>query len=615
MWHPSVGTAFLLGLATASVALAAPPTAPTGKAMRLFITQLLITLVVTLERKVASRAASTTETDSTATGSITAESAASLALTSTSLSTAPTSTAGGVYKIIYDEEYYSGDLSAIGASTFEICINRSFYMKKQPNELVIADDVATAISPPVWAVLRCIRFQTPKSIDRPSETSPHPTMQRSTMPRYKAVSLFLKMLHPQVTLENSALVSITCSEGSVVVEASTIAVQQLIMNTRSTRELYTLNCSGTGNASTAPPISSSSATPGSPLSPGVFALYKALKEAVNQALYPSNEIGQEALGSKLREWGMEPPSLLADHSLMKAVGACPPTRTSGVPTKRSLSRYKWLLERLGWDDLTNFACDDLVAEIIGGLNNAAATKYNFNYAWRVTYPATNNQKFPTQFLMKRLDVPEAIDGFSVLPPVSQEHAAWAPIPTTTPQPLSRADIFAVKLLHQRGEHSAAGCDSQHSGSLIDHYEPADILVLRRLKVNGSAHVHGYTSGYTSGYQRLSNPSANPLVENSVWYLSCDGTLYAFTSQGMDAMGGPPREGCWVNLASLYRGLKCDFRAFAIATCVKEEATKTLDCTPGMSGDVMRANTPAFAVSSLNRNSTTGFVDERVNSLS
>lgn len=70
-----------------------------------------------------------------------------------------TTSAGGIYQIICNQEYYGGDLSAVGAPTFEACIDACdlapecvdvswvggmCYMKKELNALVIADGISTA---------------------------------------------------------------------------------------------------------------------------------------------------------------------------------------------------------------------------------------------------------------------------------------------------------------------------------------------------------------------------------------------------------------------------------------------------------------------------------------
>jgi hypothetical protein len=92
------------------------------------------------------------------------------------------------------------------------------------------------------------------------------------------------------------------------------------------------------------------------------------------------------------------------------------------------SARSWLAKRFGWSDFTDIACDDLVGDIVGAVNGGAgdvlgaacaandlyqnregikclfsncyttttvityytpppATKYNFDYSWKVTYPA------------------------------------------------------------------------------------------------------------------------------------------------------------------------------------------------------------------------------------
>ncbi|KAK4103933.1 hypothetical protein N658DRAFT_521765 [Parathielavia hyrcaniae] len=314
--------------------------------------------------------ASATATDSSsATGTITetASGTASGSVTSTSSSAVPTSTvpscvdlqsdnstfttnAGTVWKIRCGYEYYGGDLSLVGAPTFEDCIetcdwtagcvdvswvNGMCYMKQQLNDLVVATGVSTAekvveaswdVKPPLTCEegaangttfktdggkfyeifcgydfpggdfmglstasfeeclnacdenLECVdvAYVAPAcylksvlaepvlsnpavwgakaiadpgceavgstmypvantDIDRSSMDNLVPSLETTLnyaekQPGTKAASLFLTMLSPQITLENTDLVSVTCSEGTVVVDASTAEVQEYIMS-------------------------------------------------------------------------------------------------------------------------------------------------------------------------------------------------------------------------------------------------------------------------------------------------------------------------------------------------------------------------------------------------
>ncbi|KXX80938.1 Plasma kallikrein [Madurella mycetomatis] len=261
-----------------------------------------------------------------------------------------TTPAGAVYEIICNQEYYGGDLSVVGAPTFEDCIDECdfalecvdvswvggmCYMKKEINALVIADGVSTArklgnatleakapltceggsangtlfrtdrgefyeiycgfdfpggdfkalttdsfedclnacdqnlecrdlayvapscylknvLAPPtpaarVWGAKSvpdpaCAPIGTTllpvanTGVDRSSLDNLVPSIEATLnyaeeRPGNKAVALFLSMLYPQITLENSAFVSASCSEGSILVEASTEAVREHIMTT------------------------------------------------------------------------------------------------------------------------------------------------------------------------------------------------------------------------------------------------------------------------------------------------------------------------------------------------------------------------------------------------
>lgn len=261
-----------------------------------------------------------------------------------------TTPAGAVYEIICNQEYYGGDLSAVGAPTFEACIDECdftlecvdvswvggmCYMKKEINALVIADGVSTArklgnatlevkapltceggsangtlfrtnqakfyeiycgfdfpggdfkalttdsfedclnacdqnlecldlayVAPscylknalapptpaaPVWGAKlvpdpACAPMGATllpvanTDVDRSSLDNLVPSLEATLnyaeeRPGNKAVALFLSMLYPQITLENSALVSASCSEGSILVEASTEVVREHIMTT------------------------------------------------------------------------------------------------------------------------------------------------------------------------------------------------------------------------------------------------------------------------------------------------------------------------------------------------------------------------------------------------
>ena len=310
--------------------------------------------------------ASATGTDSaSATGTDSASSSETTSTTSSSAAPSPTglscvngqsdktnftTSAGTVYEIICDKEYYGGDLSLVGAPTLKACIetcdwtencvdvswvNGMCYMKQELNGLVVADGVATArkvidpsqnakapltcengvsngtifktdqgkfyeiycgydfpggdirgLSTPsfekcldacdqnlecidvayvapscylkssenpvtpaaaaVWAAksvadpgcaaMDSTMYPVPNTdIDTSSLDNLDPSLETTLnyaekQPGTKAASLILSMLYPQITLENSALVSVTCGEDTVDVEASSLEVQQYIMS-------------------------------------------------------------------------------------------------------------------------------------------------------------------------------------------------------------------------------------------------------------------------------------------------------------------------------------------------------------------------------------------------
>ncbi len=280
-----------------------------------------------------------------------------------------TTSAGTVYEIICNQEYYGGDLSLVGAPTLKACIetcdwtegcvdvswvNGMCYMKQQLNGLVVADGVATArkvidpsqnakapltcengvsngtvfktdggkfyeiycgfdfpggdiqglttpsfekcldacgqnlecisvayVAPScylkssenpatpaaaaVWAAkevadpgckaMDSTMYPVPNAdIDRSSLDNLTPSLETTLnyaekQPSTKAASLIVSMLYPQITLENSDLVSVTCSEDSVDVEASSLEVQQYIMtNWQSSGLVLFTNSPGCNNA-------------------------------------------------------------------------------------------------------------------------------------------------------------------------------------------------------------------------------------------------------------------------------------------------------------------------------------------------------------------------------
>lgn len=173
-------------------------------------------------------------------------------------------------------------------------------------------------------------------------------------------------------------------------------------------------------------------------------------ELAAKPIDPDNTAEQEALEDKFREWGMEPPcSLVAEGTNGTKGTTCAPENWNTPLTKRSLMRsrrgnnntrgaslfsavlssgHSWLAKRFGWDDFKDLACGDLVGSILGEVSEGAggaleagceasdayenrnaikclftgcytssssisyytpppATKYNFDYSWRVTYPA------------------------------------------------------------------------------------------------------------------------------------------------------------------------------------------------------------------------------------
>ena len=164
---------------------------------------------------------------------------------------------------------------------------------------------------------------------------------------------------------------------------------------------------------------------------------------------PDNTDDQAALEDKFREWGLDDPSSLGAQGASGAKGVCgPPTKTTtttSVPARRSIPKARRssigsfftnavsslspkLAKRLSWDDVTGVACDDLVGDIVGEASEGAgaalglacagndlyqnrdglscfltgcyttttiityytpppATQYNFDYSWKLTYPA------------------------------------------------------------------------------------------------------------------------------------------------------------------------------------------------------------------------------------
>jgi hypothetical protein len=168
-------------------------------------------------------------------------------------------------------------------------------------------------------------------------------------------------------------------------------------------------------------------------------------ELTPNAYDPDNTAEQEALEDKFREWGMDDPSSLGSQGANGAKGVCsaPTKTTSTVTARRSAPKSRragsffgdaissvrsGLAKRFGWDDIKEIGCDDLVGDIVGEVNEGAgaalglacaandiyenrdgfkclfsncyttttiityytpppATKYNFDYSWKITYPA------------------------------------------------------------------------------------------------------------------------------------------------------------------------------------------------------------------------------------
>jgi hypothetical protein len=159
---------------------------------------------------------------------------------------------------------------------------------------------------------------------------------------------------------------------------------------------------------------------------------------------PDNTADQAALEDLFKQWGVGDPSTLGAQGASGAVGVCSaPTKTTPAATRRSVSRARRsgsffgnvvgavrssLAKRFGWDDIKAIGCDDMVGDFVGEVNEGAgaalglacgvndlyenrdgikclftgcyttttiityytpppATKYNFDYSWKVTYPA------------------------------------------------------------------------------------------------------------------------------------------------------------------------------------------------------------------------------------
>jgi hypothetical protein len=160
---------------------------------------------------------------------------------------------GKFYKIYCGYDFPGGDFSAVTADTFEDCLKAcdqrfpcvdvayvapSCYMKNSltqmvPNQAVWA---AKAVPDPGCAAMDASLYPVGNTdVDKSSLANLAPSHSATLnyaekYPGKKAVSLFLTMLYPQITLENSALVSVSCSDKSLVVDAKNAATLQYIMN-------------------------------------------------------------------------------------------------------------------------------------------------------------------------------------------------------------------------------------------------------------------------------------------------------------------------------------------------------------------------------------------------
>jgi len=97
----------------------------------------------------------------------------------------------------------------------------------------------------------------------------------------------------------------------------------------------------------------------------------------------------------------------------------------------------------------------------------------------------------------------------------------------------------------------------------------------KVKVHGPAHIDGMYLGYTPGF---GNPNFGPNNKYNTWYLSCNGTLEAFTRPEIWPMGGMPGQRYFFTIGGVGR---------TSAVCVKNTANKALECTlPGDSSPMM-----------------------------
>ncbi|EOO00973.1 putative isoamyl alcohol protein [Phaeoacremonium minimum UCRPA7] len=384
-------------------------------------------------------------------------------------------------------DFPGGDISAIKTDTFEECLNScdktlgcidvsyvapSCYLKSSTATPVVAQNVWAAMAVESPAPTACaaggidlypVRNEdvvaTALSILDPAINATLNYAEK--YPGTNAVSLYLNMLYPQVSLENSALLGTTCSNTSLTVTANSQTTLDYIMNhwpssglvfftnteacnTEKSRGIYlttsaiatsgslaivfgvaqknftdvasdvtikygtitydaddiavddpqyTSTCAETGTLTAAPTATTTSSSGSATvLDAGAQKFYDLLAAAVQynddgniighpsntqnvtvdvSPYDPTNTTEQAALEDLLEAMGLDSPESLASQASNGAKGVCyAPTKTSGASAVSRRSNSKNLSKRLSWDDITEYACDDTIDDLVGIVTDA-----------------------------------------------------------------------------------------------------------------------------------------------------------------------------------------------------------------------------------------------------
>ncbi|KAK4199928.1 hypothetical protein QBC40DRAFT_327960 [Triangularia verruculosa] len=109
----------------------------------------------------------------------------------------------------------------------------------------------------------------------------------------------------------------------------------------------------------------------------------------------------------------------------------------------------------------------------------------------------------------------------------------------------------TKRLHREQKYNSPKCfnvpsnQPSHNGYSCPLQTQLSTGFCLNLRAKGTPHTNGLNLGYSGG----GNPNASPKNAGSVWHLSCNGTLKAFTNQGIPPLDGLMGQGYFFTIGT------------------------------------------------------------------